>query len=275
MNIDVNPTVILLLIIAFLIATILFLLKRGKISEPKSLHEGFDIEIPGDIERQLYDTGKKRFMLADDSLVETNERVLNLYDLVGLLNSDALIEGFYIYPAIYTANVYQIDYILAVEFKTGNGYTYKYYSLNTNLSTSGMLAGAKIDKMQANKAFEYYKTIIKSVEHVDFTDYKTRPSRFYGKAEFYGYLRRMSLKPLSADISELINYTVIIKGAAIDSSIADQINLYFKNEIPVGYTQTVHIGFTAYLYVKKYDVRTGMAFEIGRPCPPRCGELSY
>ena len=99
-------------------------------------------------------------------------------------------------------------------------------------------------------------------------------SRFYSVDEIISYFRRNNIK---FDNPTTYNDLILtVSGGFIDGESLKVINNYYRNSIPEDCDSLgrCELGFTVLLSLKEKGSKDiGLSFEIGNPCPPRCGFL--
>lgn len=169
----------------------------------------------------------------------------------------------------------KIIFILSFEPEIASG-SYTYYKINGNLNE---LIG--INFKQANELFDQFHDNVK-INLPNVQGYLNHePSRFYGKNEIISILYNLDID--YKDPANYKNYKLEIAGGAIGADELSTIIKYYYNEIPsdcdsAGYCE---LGFTCVMSIKERKLfgawwsQLGNSFEIGKPCPPKCGSLTW
>lgn len=183
--------------------------------------------------------------------------------------------GLRIYPAYASGN--KLQYVIGVESITGEIYSEKsYVRINKNFTNGDDLYSALTDSITVLPYVQRYvdKIVIKNDDSI--YNFKNTSSRFYSLDEIISYLSSNGIMYDSLDTQNDLNF--VISGGFIDQQSRDFIYKYHKPSIPsdgCDYKKPADCieGFTVLLSIVKDGSKWGLTYEIGNPCPPRCGSL--
>ena len=118
----------------------------------------------------------------------------------------------------------------------------------------------------------YYQNYNLYVTSVEFIAPGKKASRFYSKNELIEMLTKRNILVYELDPEKYKNWSISIEGAALLDDDVAYLKQNMPTQIPDPYDWDYHKGFTIILRVKGVLSYHGAAYEIGKPCPPRCGD---
>lgn len=230
--------------------------------------------LPNDLTERLKDNSigntSKFKLISDDTQIDAKSFSINMYDWILFINQfNVNTDSIQFYPAVKTGTdmCYLMTVINNSDFTILERY---YYVLSKDVAVGEFKNIEKVQFDVANSYFKHYRDTFVSLEYDKSNKY--RPVRTYSIKEIKSFMRLNGVKSNQADLSEYKNWKLTIFGSMIDDYIAGEIETYWPDEL-AEISKFDQIGFTVVLNVEDKYGREGTAFEIGKPCPPRCGEL--
>lgn len=215
--------------------------------------------------------GNSVFKVASNS-ISIEAYSINLASFLALFESIPSNYGIRIFPAYENS---KIIFILSFEPEIASG-SYTYYKINGNLNDL-----TSINFEEANELFDQFHDNVK-INLPNVQSYLNHdPSRFYGKNEIIAILYNLGINYHNSDDYE--NFKIVIAGGAIGDRELSTIKDFYSDEIPVGCDSDGYceLGFTCVMSIKERKLfgalwtQLGNSFEIGKPCPPKCGSLVW
>ncbi len=198
----------------------------------------------------------------------TKEIKIDLFDFVELLKSMKNDEGLLFRPGIASETSDEIIYTMMIsKDDTISTIFYHMYLLDENLTAQGELKKKYINYDPIY--YQNYNYFVTSVEH---NAPGKKASRFYSKNELIEMLTRRNILVYELDSEKYRNWSISIEGAALLDDDVSYLKQNMPTQIPYPYDWDYHIGFTIIFRVKGVLSYHGAAYEIGKPCPPRCGD---
>lgn len=190
--------------------------------------------------------------------------MLDFIEVVQVLKDD---EGLVFWPAMENKESKNITYTMAAIRESDGGLVGDlFFLLNENLSSYGELDGKKVNK---TKDFynNYYNTYNSQLEYAAAGK---MASRYYSKPELVEMLFERNVDAYDDNLVQYKWYNLNLEGTILRSEDVEYISSRLPSQKPSPWEWEYHIGFTVVLRVEKGGEFIGTAYEIGKPCPPRC-----
>lgn len=221
--------------------------------------------------------------------ITTDSFTINMPDFLAFLKKlNYVNEGFYLYPA-YNDTKKKIEFIVGAT-KQISASGEKYFLLKTDCNLSGEFVNfvKDVDVIDYYKKY-HTKTSITGIDddNADNPDPNlgkyNLPSRFYSTYDLIAFLRRNEIEYDNANPVIYNKYRVEITGGIITEDISTAIYKYHLDcNLPSNCITNGDClkGFTCILKILEQDALgnwhyVGSALEIGKPCPPKCGDLIW
>lgn len=255
---------LLLLLLIISISFYIYLIRNGYSLLGGDISEDFFKKI-----KKSGDGSTSVFELIDDGKkLSTKEIRIDLVDFVELIKNMEDDKGLLFRPGIVSAESDEIIYTMMVskDDTTRNVFD-NMYLLDENLTDKNDLENkcVKYDP-------RYYQNYNLYVTSVEFIAPGKKASRFYSKNELIEMLTKRNILVYELDPEKYKNWSISIEGAALLDDDVAYLKQNMPTQIPDPYDWDYHKGFTIILRVKGVLSYHGAAYEIGKPCPPRCGD---